>query len=687
EMIVGIYGIIKAGGAYVPVDPTYPEDRIRFMLEDAKPKAVLTYRATVNTDVPVLDLADSELYVGSSENPERVNEPEDTIYCIYTSGTTGRPKGVPNRNRGLINRITWMHGRYPLEETDVILQKTTFTFDVSVWEIIWWSIVGAKVIMLRPGSEKSPEDIRDAIGRYGVTHMHFVPSMLNMFLLDLEYNGGAEKLQSLKYVFASGEALSTDHLRSFNELIRSKNPVTRLINFYGPTEASIDVTYFDCEYDYTVLPIGKPINNTQIHIVQGDSFCGIGVPGELCIAGEGLAKGYLNRPELTAEKFVKNPYGEGRMYHTGDLARWMPDGNIEYLGRIDDQVKIRGFRIELGEIESRIRELEIVKDCAVIVRTDASGEKAVYAYIVSDEKINISDIRDELAKSVPEYMIPSYLMQIEAIPVTRNGKLDRRALPEIEASTGNEYIAPRNETEAAICSAFEALLGVEKIGVRDSFFDLGGDSIKAIRVVSNMRTRGYTVSVKDILNRRTPENIALYVTRKEVDSYEQGEVTGIVTETPFMRVFKNSQFQKPWHYNQSYMLGVDADPEVIRKALDELVRHHDILRAVYANDTLEILSYERSKKYELTEYDVRGHENIEEEVCDLCTDIQASIDLANGPLMKAAVFDTDYGRYLMICIHHLAVDGVSWRILLEDFNTLIDGYKNNRTAKLPDKTA
>ncbi|MBR4827562.1 MAG: amino acid adenylation domain-containing protein, partial [Oscillospiraceae bacterium] len=511
EMIEGIYGVIKAGGAYVPIDPKYPEERKKYILEDSCPKAVLTYRAetTIESDIPVIDLADGRVFEGAPENPERVNSPEDLIYVIYTSGTTGKPKGVPNRNRGLINRITWMHGRYPLAEGDAILQKTTFSFDVSVWEIIWWGIVGARVVLLGVGQEKSPEDIRHAIGRYGVTHMHFVPSMLNMFLFDLETNGGIEELKSLKYVFSSGEALTTDQLKSFNKLIRSKNEGTRLINFYGPTEASIDVTYFDCEYDYNILPIGRPINNTQIYIVQGVSACGIGIPGELCIAGDGLARGYLNRPELTAEKFAPNLFGEGRMYHTGDLARWLPDGNIEYLGRIDDQVKIRGFRIELGEIASRLRELEEVKDCAVVVRNDSFGEKAMHAYLVSDEELDVSRIKESLGKMLPEYMVPQYMMQIEAIPVTRNGKLDRKALPEIVVKAGNGYVAPRNSMEETLCRIFGEVLNVERVGVTDDFFDLGGHSLRATRLVNRIEAEtGCRIGLKLVFRNTTPEKLA-----------------------------------------------------------------------------------------------------------------------------------------------------------------------------------
>ena len=509
EMIEGIYGIIKSGGAYVPVDPTYPEDRIRFMLEDSNPKAVLVYTdeevSVIDKDenvirindreIPVINLASSEVFVGVFENPERVNKPEDAVYCIYTSGTTGKPKGVPNINKGLINRVLWMHKKYHLSEEDAILQKTTFTFDVSVWEIIWWSLVGARVVMLKQGDEKVPDAIMKTIEKNKITHMHFVPSMLNIFLLDAE-GKDVRGLSSLKYVFSSGEALSRDSLRTFNKLIRSKNENTRLINLYGPTESSIDVTYFDCEYDYECLPIGKPIDNVQIYIVQGDKLCGIGIPGELCIGGVGLARGYLNRPELTTEKFVKNPFGEGRMYHTGDLARWLPDGNIDYLGRIDEQVKIRGFRIELGEIESKIAEIDGVKEVTVVAKDDYEGEKNIYAYYVGeDSKVTASIIRDSLRVSLPEYMIPAYMMQIDSIPVTKNGKVDKRALPDIEVASEREYVAPRNEIEEMVSEIWCDVLNQDKLSVCDAFYELGGNSIRAMKLINRINQE-LSISIK-----------------------------------------------------------------------------------------------------------------------------------------------------------------------------------------------
>jgi amino acid adenylation domain-containing protein len=506
------------------------------MLEDCQPKAILLGKAElpVETNIPVIDLFDSEVYTGEIENPEHVNTPNDLIYIIYTSGTTGKPKGVMNVHTGTINRIVWMQNRYPLDEKDVILQKTTYTFDVSIWEILWWSFVGAKVIMLKPGAEKEPLSICNVIEKHQVSTMHFVPSMLSVFLQWVKEKNEANKLKSLRYVFASGEALQINMLKNFNIYIRSKNDITRLINFYGPTEASIDVTYFDCEYNYDLLPIGKPIANTQIYIIGDNNLCGIGMPGELCIAGVGLARGYLNLPELTAEKFVKNPFGKGRMYRSGDLARWLPDGNIEFLGRIDEQVKIRGYRIELGEIESVLRKIDYIKDAAVIAMKDTSGDKAVYAYLSSDEVLDISIIRSKLMKHLPQYMLPAYIRQIDSIPVTSNGKIDERRLSTVKIIDIKEYIEPKNDKEAVICKVYKDILHLDKVSTTDTFFELGGDSIKAIRVVSKLREYGYNARAREILNNTSITELSGYIHEITEPVCEQDEINPEVKNTHHM---------------------------------------------------------------------------------------------------------------------------------------------------------
>ena len=671
EMIVGIYGILKAGGAYVPIDPTYPEDRKQFMIEDCTPKAVLVYGAEIETDVPVIDLAKSEVWEGASENLELVNKPSDLVYCIYTSGTTGKPKGVMIEHHGVVAMNKYLVDLYKVNCDDNVLQFANYIFDASVWEMTIALLNGAKLVLV------DSETISD-ISKFDEFAKQ---ERISITLLPPQYYIQSN-ISGLKVLTTGGSA-------SNPAIVEKSADNRRYINAYGPTENTVLATHWESQgSDATnVIPIGRPIKNTQIYILNGLQLCGIGIPGELCIAGDGLARGYLNRPELTAEKFIDNPYGEGKLYRSGDLARWLPDGNIEYLGRIDEQVKIRGFRIELGEIENSIRKIEAVKDCAVIAREDASGDKAIYAYIVSDEKVSVSEIRDTLGQTLPEYMIPAYMMQIESIPVTRNGKLDRKALPEIESRSEKEYVAPKNETEEIICEVFGEILGVEKVGVKDSFFELGGDSIKAIRVVSKTRERGYELTVKDIMSRYTPEALSVCAVPIGINEYEQGEVTGTVVTTPIIREFQKWNFKEPHHFNQAVMIPVEDDEQVLKKALDAIVKHHDVLRSVYIDGHLEIKGYNESKKYDFYQFDMTGKNNVAEQVESECSKIQAGIDLENGPLMKVALFVTDEGRQMMICLHHLVVDGVSWRILLEDLNTALSQIRESQAVVLPQKAA
>jgi len=436
-MVVGIFGILKAGGAYLPLSADDPVDRLSYVLGDAAASVLLVHNATAAKAPPGLkcvNLEDSGLYAGPAENLRPANGPGDLAYIIYTSGSTGRPKGVMIEHRSVVNRLEWMQRRYPIGARDVLLQKTAYTFDVSVWEMFWWSMEGACLSLLRPKGERMPQAIVETVRRHKVTVLHFVPSMLAAFL---EYlNGKAERvtgaLGSLRYVFASGEALSGAHVRKFNDIVG--RPVgTKLINLYGPTEATVDATYFDCpgEGDLGVVPIGKPIQNLRAYIVAEGKILGEGETGELCLAGVGLARGYLNRPELTRERFAQETLVAGeRVYRTGDLARWLPDGNIEYLGREDLQVKIRGLRIELGEIENTLRGFLGIADCVVVAKKYSESIILLVAYLVAPGPIDREALKRHLRSALPEYMVPNHFELLSAIPLTSSGKADRRALPE-----------------------------------------------------------------------------------------------------------------------------------------------------------------------------------------------------------------------------------------------------------------
>ncbi len=690
ETIICIHGILKAGAAYMPIDPRYPEERIRYMLEDCQPKVILAGNFAVpdGLEIEIIDIFDENLYTGDTSNVCVEIRPDNLVHLLYTSGTTGKPKGVMSTHTGLVNRIEWMQKQYPMNEDDVILQKTTYTFDVSVYELLWSNLVGAKMGLLKPGGEVEVDEIAEAIYKYKVTHILFVPTVLKELLKYVASDSRkANILEKLKIVVTSGEALTEDLVGLFNETMGDS--ICVLANLYGPTEVSIDSTYYNCSKEEKgIIPIGKPISNITTYILNGNELCGIGVIGELCLGGVGVARGYLNRPELTDEKFIDNPYGEGKLYRSGDLTRWLPDGNIEYLGRIDEQVKIRGQRIELGEIESAIRKLENITDVVVIAKADMLGEKAIYAYIVGKDEVNIKGVRDELRGVLPEYMVPPYMMQIEKIPLKTNGKINKRALPEIEAKSERIYVEPRNEIENALCNVFSEVLGVGLVGVEDSFFELGGDSIKAIKVISKMRDAGYEISSKDIMVNYSVEAIASVVVPLKENNYNQNDVVGTVISTPIIKDFIARGMAKPNHYNQAVMIATDTDDEeVIKKALHAVVKHHDVLRSVYKDDSLTILSSDESKMFDFESFNLIEDNNMAETIESESTRIQGSIDLEHGPLVKAALYRTANGNYIMLCIHHLVVDGVSWRILGDDLTSALIQLESGSEIVLPPKTA
>ena len=678
EMIEGIYGVIKSGGAYLPIDPTYPEDRIAFMLEDSAAKVVLKYTneaITLPEGITVIELSDETVWNGNSRNPEIVNKSNNIVYCIYTSGTTGKPKGVILENTGLIGLIKSYEQVFEMSSKDRMLQFASYCFDQSVGDIFGAMLNGAALYVVSTEMRYNMAELEKYMKSEKITVASLTPKVIRE--LDIC------SMSDLRVLDSGGEAAELDVLRKI-----AANGI-KVINSYGPTEATVNTTYSEIKSDTERVVIGEPSCHTNVYMLSGDLLCGIGVPGELCITGDGLARGYLNRPELTAEKFVKNPFGEGRMYRSGDLARWLPDGNIEYLGRIDEQVKIRGFRIELGEIESRIREIENIKDCAVIARDDANGDKAIYAYYTSETEIKVNDVRDKLTESIPEYMVPAYMMQIDAIPVTKNGKLDKKALPVIEAAATREYVAPRNKAEEAICQAFSEILGVEKVGIQDNFFEIGGDSIKAIRIISKLRNLGYTTNVKNIMSGKTAEKIALSVKTDENKLVcEQGEVTGKVEPTPIIRDFINADYKIPGYYNQAAIFDVTGiDNSTIKQAVEQIVKHHDMLRAVLRNKELTVLSIDESKLFDFYEFNYSNESDKHKAVEDKCSEIQASIDLENGPIVKIAVFELGKTKQMMFCIHHLSVDGVSWRIIQEDFESAAEQIKNGQEVALPEKTS
>ncbi len=436
-MMIGILGIIKAGAAYLPLSPDNPPARTDYMLKDAGVRVLLVHTKTAGKTTfqgLIVNLDDPRIYRGPEENPVIVNQARDLAYVIYTSGSTGKPKGVMIEHRSMVNRLHWMQHGYPIDGDDVILQKTPYYFDVSVWELFWWALQGAKLCFLMPRGEVNPLALVETIRKHRVTVLHFVPSMLNVFLGYLEGKDDRvlEGLASVRRVFVSGEALAPSHVRQFNNILGNRVGA-RLTNLYGPTEATVDVSYYDCppHNDFEKVPIGRPIHNTRLYVIRDGRQVAIGEAGELCIAGIGLARGYLNDQALTDEKFVDNPGNPGeRIYRTGDVARWLPDGNIEYLGREDHQVKIRGLRIELGEIENTIRDCPGVTDCVCVARKYSENVILIIAYLVCRSEVEIDGLKHYLKKYLPDYSIPNHFEVLDKMPLTPSGKADRQALPE-----------------------------------------------------------------------------------------------------------------------------------------------------------------------------------------------------------------------------------------------------------------
>lgn len=491
EMVVGLLGILKAGGAFLPLDPTYPEKRLAFMLEDASPKVVLTqerFAAEIPQDHARVVCLDSEWHLFSNEpdqNPVASVTGDNLAYVIYTSGSTGQPKGVLITHRAICNRLLWGVKTRQLEHRDRLLQKASLSFDLSVWECFGPLAAGAQLILLPPGKQLDADYLLQFMKDQQVTVIGFSPSALAAFL----EAKGIEELKSLRAIFCGGEVFSYEVQERFFSCLSSQ-----IYHHYGPTETSIDTTYWICKpgKQHRTIPIGRPIGNHQAYVLDSHlQPVPIGVTGELYIGGAGLARGYLNRPDLTAERFLKNPFRtepDARIYKTGDLARYLPDGNIEFLGRVDHQVKIRGFRIELEEIEMTLKQHPLVFQAIVLTQEHIPGNKRLVAYVVLTGACSSDELRSFLKERLPDYMVPSIFVMLDSFPLTKSGKIDRLALPTPDGvERGNGYVAPRTPLETSLAKIWAQVLRLERVGVHDNFFELGGHSLLATIAISRIR--------------------------------------------------------------------------------------------------------------------------------------------------------------------------------------------------------
>ncbi|KYG36478.1 hypothetical protein AZF08_26070 [Bacillus gaemokensis] len=690
EMIVGILGILKAGGAYVPIDPEYPEDRINYMLKDSGVEILLSQQ---HLEIPfsykgkILLLDDAHIYHEDTSNLGGINAENQLAYLIYTSGTTGKPKGVMVEHSSIHNTVQWKAKSYGFTKEDRVLMFSTFVFDSFITHFFGPIVSGSTVYILNDKQCVDPMDIKNAITLWQITHLQSTPNFLfkvleNMNLLDF---------RSIKNVVVGGEKITPMLIKKLKTL----NPKVEICNEYGPTENSVISTMLSITNAEQKISIGKPISNVKIFILgKNNALQPINVPGEICISGDGIAKGYLNQPGLTAEKFVENPFSPGeRMYRTGDLAKWLPDGSIEYIGRIDDQVKIRGYRIELGEVESALQKVELVRESIVVARENEDGLKQLCAYFVGDESLTVGQLREAMSQELPDYMIPSYFVQLAQMPLTPNGKIDRKALPEPEQNlqTGTEYVAPQTPIEEMLVSIWQTVLGVPQIGVLDNFFDLGGDSIKSIQVSSRLYQAGYRVDMKNLFKYSTVSSLSPHV-EKITRVAEQGEVTGEAKLTPIQRWFFDREVTAPHHFNQAFMLyrKQGFDVSALRKTMQKIVEHHDALRMVFRQTEQGYEAWNRGieeeELFSLEVMNLTGNGNPASAIEEAANVIQSSMHLSEGPLMKIALFQCEEGDHLLMVIHHLVVDGVSWRILLEDIGTGYEQAVNEEAIQLPQKT-
>ncbi|MCB5951768.1 amino acid adenylation domain-containing protein [Enterococcus sp. BWT-B8] len=691
EQIITILGILKSGAAFLPIDPENPEERISYIIQDSNVKQIITdiflgekYKKIVNKKIICPDF--------SRESGQKLTisySPNQLAYVIYTSGTTGNPKGVMVEHKGLVNFIRWKLKTAKFDEDSVMLQKATCSFDAAVGEIFLGLLGGVKLQLLTDQENNNFSLLLDIIQKNQVTHMVMIPTVLSVLL---DYAAEVEKqayLSCLKILYIAGEKLEEPLVRKICRLTSLEKE--NIYNLYGPTEASIGSTYFHLAElgDQSSVSIGKGIDNAIIYIMNGNKICGVNESGELCIGGLGVARGYLNRPDLTKEKFVDNYFGlPGKIYRTGDLAKWQENGNLEYLGRIDEQVKINGLRIELSEIKNILADYPKIDDAAVIV----SEKNQLIAYFVSKENYQETQLQKYLEKKLPLYMVPKRFVRIEVLPVNNNGKLDKSQLPAVEEELmidSRVIIQPKTEKERVLISAFSSVLNNDNIGCNHNFFEVGGDSIKAIRIVSRLRESGYELSVPTIMAEKNISSIAPHIKSIQSEILEP-TIVGVSPLSPIQKYFFDSNLPEPAYFNQTFLLECEelraADFEA---ALAAVCNHHDLLRAVYKNGEQIIKEPDNPTIFELLMFDLADSEEsfVFEQMKSISDQVQSTLNLAEGPLIKAVLFRTGQKDYISLIVHHLMVDGISWRILVEDINTAYRQLLEKKVIQLPLKTA
>ncbi len=697
DLTVAVQAVLKAGGAYLPVNTADPLDRVRTVLEDSGSRLVLTRGGAVPLPdgLLALDITGPAALSPRTDDPPPLAGPGDLAYCIYTSGSTGRPKGALIEHRAIVNRLRWMTDDLGLGADDVFLQKTPYSFDVSVWELLLPGLLGATQVMLPPGGESDPQLIRATVERHGVTVVHFVPSMLSQYLAAVP-----DAFAGVRHCVCSGEELDRDLAGRFHSATGGTG--TRLFNYYGPTEAAVDVTTLHVEDGDRPVTIGRPAPGNRLYIIDDEGQpCPVGVTGELCIGGVQLARGYLGRPELTAERFVTAAFlPDERIYRTGDLAHWLPSGEVRYLGRRDNQVKIRGHRVELGEIEQALRDQPAVTRAVVLPRRDTLGTDLLYAYVEAGQDCPPADrLRDALEQRLPRYMVPSHYIRTDTFPVTRNGKVDRAALVQLSGAevATTEYVEASTPTERALTGIWQSLLSVERVGVTDDFFVLGGHSLSALQLNSRISEHfGLDLQAAAIFTHRTVAAQA-----RLVDGAAQGARTALEPVARAGRHVLSYAQERMWFL---YMLAPEStayhiptlatfhgrlDTEAFRAALADLFERHEILRVVYGSEDGQ--PFQRpdaglTLPFSQTDLSRLGPQEAEEAVARAVREDGARpFRLREESPVRFQLFKVHETEHrLLTTLHHIAGDGWSTRLMMRELSVLYTRRTGGACEPLPD---
>ncbi|MCY8823359.1 non-ribosomal peptide synthetase [Bacillus atrophaeus] len=677
DCIVGILGILKAGGAYMPFDLEYPDDRIDYMIRDSKTQLVLTqsdFRHRISAMVECLTVECAQLDSKES-NPERVTSPEHLLYVIYTSGTTGNPKGVMFTNRGLVNLITYQRTELSLNLDKKVLQFASVAFDVGSQEIWSTLLSGGELYLIDKDARKNPSNLLSFLEEKGIETVFLPTSFLKLLVSENEYLNRLARC--VKDIIVAGEQLTVE-LRVIRLLAIHG---VQLHNHYGPTETHVVTTHTVSEQSGTIPPIGKPINNVNVYIIdKKNQLVPLGGTGELCISGNCLAKGYLNNLELTDKNFVDNPFESGsKMYRTGDLARWMPDGNIHYLERADRQVKIRGFRIELAEIESQLLKIEGIKTPVVLAK-EIDGVKVLYAYYVSQIDYTVSELRELLLTNLPEYMIPSFYIKLEKIPLTTNGKIDLKALSLllIGIQSENTYVAPRNKIEKKLTEIWSDVLGINKVGIHDDFFELGGHSLKAMTIVTRISQQLHVeVHLKEIFAYKTIEELSKYIEKQEtlpamsiekVREQEYYEASSAQKRMYLLQQFENNGVS--YHVPGTIKMVGRLSFEKLQASLLQLIERHEALRTVFT--TIDGKVVQKIKPMKDIKFSVELLNVVNQgEANQLMTEFIRPFDLQNEiPIRAVLIKQEEEVHYLVLDLHHIVADGVTIDILLHEWRAI-----------------